>query len=125
GCPGVSGTNAHVILEEAPAVAPLPEPPADHSGPVPWLVSGRGDAGLRGQAARLAEFVRGRDQDVDVAGVAAVLVGRAVLENRAVVVGEGVADLVARLDVLAEGGSVDGVVCGSPVGGKSAVLFTG
>ncbi|MFL0022232.1 type I polyketide synthase [Streptomyces sp. NBUL23] len=122
---GVSGTNAHVILEEAPAVAPLPEPPADHSGPVPWLVSGRGDAGLRGQAARLAEFVRGRDQDVDVAGVAAALVGRAVLENRAVVVGEGVADLVARLDVLAEGGSVDGVVCGSPVGGKSAVLFTG
>ncbi|MFE7000575.1 type I polyketide synthase [Streptomyces griseus] len=122
---GVSGTNAHVILEEAPAVAPLPAPPADHSGPVPWLVSGRGDAGLRGQAARLAEFVRGRDQDVDVAGVAAALVGRAVLENRAVVVGEGVADLAAGLEALAGGGLVDGVVCGSPVGGKSAVLFTG
>ncbi|MFD3644129.1 type I polyketide synthase, partial [Streptomyces griseus] len=127
---GVSGTNAHVILEEPSAVETpaVGEPEAVVpvvSGPVPWLVSGRGDAGLRGQAARLAEFVRGRDQDVDVAGVAAALMGRAVLENRAVVVGEGVADLVARLDVLAEGGSVDGVVCGSPVGGKSAVLFTG
>ncbi|WP_219566102.1 type I polyketide synthase, partial [Streptomyces griseus] len=130
---GVSGTNAHVILEEPSAVETpaVAEPEAVVpvvSGPVPWLVSGRGDAGLRGQAARLAEFVRGRGQgvdDVDVAGVAAALVGRAVLENRAVVVGEGVADLVARLDVLAEGGLVDGVVCGSPVGGKSAVLFTG
>ncbi|MGW1440471.1 type I polyketide synthase, partial [Streptomyces griseus] len=127
---GVSGTNAHVILEEPSAVETpaVAEPEAVVpvvSHPVPWLVSGRGDAGLRGQAARLAEFVRGRDQDVDVVGVAVALVGRAVLENRAVVVGEGVADLVARLDVLAEGGSVDGVVCGSPVGGKSAVLFTG
>ncbi|WP_219582197.1 type I polyketide synthase, partial [Streptomyces griseus] len=130
---GVSGTNAHVILEEPSAVETpaVAEPEAVVpvvSGPVPWLVSGRGDAGLRGQAARLAGFVRGRGQgvdDVDVAGVAAALVGRAVLENRAVVVGEGVADLVARLDVLAEGGLVDGVVCGSPVGGKSAVLFTG
>ncbi|MFD3983662.1 type I polyketide synthase, partial [Streptomyces griseus] len=130
---GVSGTNAHVILEEPSAVETpaVGEPEAVVpvvSHPVPWLVSGRGDAGLRGQAARLGEFVRGRGQgvdDVDVAGVAAALVGRAVLENRAVVVGEGVADLVARLDVLAGGGLVDGVVCGSPVGGKSAVLFTG
>ncbi|MYR13283.1 hypothetical protein GTY62_22265, partial [Streptomyces sp. SID724] len=70
---GVSGTNAHVILEEAPAVEPASEPTVAVSGPVPWLVSGRGDAGLRGQAARLAEFVQGRDQDVDVAGVAAAL----------------------------------------------------
>ncbi|MEU8772106.1 beta-ketoacyl synthase N-terminal-like domain-containing protein, partial [Streptomyces griseus] len=130
---GVSGTNAHVILEEPSAVETpaVGEPEAVVpvvSGPVPWLVSGRGDAGLRGQAARLAGFVRGRGQgvdDVDVAGVAAALVGRAVLENRAVVVGGNAVDLAARLDVLAGGGLVDGVVCGSPVGGKSAVLFTG
>ncbi|MFJ6662277.1 SDR family NAD(P)-dependent oxidoreductase, partial [Streptomyces sp. NPDC091377] len=56
---GVSGTNAHVILEEAPAVEHDPEPPAVVSGPVPWVVSGRGGAGLRGQAAQLAGFVRG------------------------------------------------------------------
>ncbi|WP_032774389.1 ketoacyl-synthetase C-terminal extension domain-containing protein, partial [Streptomyces griseus] len=127
---GVSGTNAHVILEEPSAVETpaVAEPEAVVpvvSGPVPWLVSARGDAGLRGQAARLAEFVRGPDQDVDVAGVAAALVGRAVLENRAVVVGGNAVDLAAGLEALAGGGLVDGVVCGSPVGGKSAVLFTG
>ncbi|MET8662310.1 type I polyketide synthase, partial [Streptomyces griseus] len=64
---GVSGTNAHVILEEPSAVETpaVAEPEAVVpvvSGPVPWLVSGRGDAGLRGQAARLAGFVRGRGQ---------------------------------------------------------------
>ncbi|MFD4322720.1 type I polyketide synthase, partial [Streptomyces sp. NPDC058548] len=121
---GVSGTNAHVILEEAPAVEPDPEPAADVSGPVPWVVSARGEAGLRGQAARLAEFVRGRE-DVEAAGVAAALAGRAVLQDRAVVVGESVADLVAGLDALAEGGAADGLVTGSPVPGKTAVLFTG
>ncbi|MFB8402644.1 SDR family NAD(P)-dependent oxidoreductase, partial [Streptomyces sp. NPDC055912] len=122
---GVSGTNAHVILEEAPAVEVDPEPASEVSGgPVPWVVSARGEAGLRGQAGRLAEFVRGRE-DGEAAGVAAVLAGRAVLQDRAVVVGEGVAELVAGLDALAEGGSVDGLVTGSPVAGKTAVLFTG
>ncbi|MFJ5227415.1 type I polyketide synthase [Streptomyces sp. NPDC088400] len=124
---GVSGTNAHVILEEPPAAEPLAvsaEVPVEVPGPVPWVVSGRGDAGLRGQAAQLADFVRGRG-DVDVAGAAAALMNRALLEDRAVVVGEGVADLVAGLDALAEGVSVDGLVMGSPVGGKTAVLFTG
>ncbi|MGW7097751.1 type I polyketide synthase, partial [Streptomyces sp. NPDC054874] len=121
---GVSGTNAHVILEEAPAVEPGPEPTAEVSGPVPWMVSARGEAGLRGQAARLAEFVRGRE-DVETAGVAATLAGRVALQDRAVVVGESVADFVVGLDALAEGVPVDGVVSGSPVGGKSAVLFTG
>ncbi|MCB8908366.1 type I polyketide synthase, partial [Streptomyces sp. CB02980] len=134
---GVSGTNAHVVLEEPPAVEPgaveaqveaqVEEPVAEETsveGPVPWVVSGRGDAGLRGQAARLAEFVRGRE-DVDVAGVAAASTNRAALDARAVVVGEDVADLLTGLDALAEGVPSEGLVTGSPVTGKTAVLFTG
>ncbi|MFE6880472.1 type I polyketide synthase, partial [Streptomyces sp. NPDC057677] len=124
---GVSGTNAHVILEEAPAAEADPEPESAaqvSNGPVPWVVSARGEAGLRGQAERLADFVRGRE-DGEAAGVAAVLAGRAVLQDRAVVVGEGVAELVAGLDALAEGVPADGLVTGSPVAGKTAVLFTG
>ncbi|MEU5980606.1 type I polyketide synthase, partial [Streptomyces sp. NPDC047315] len=121
---GVSGTNAHVIVEEPPAVEAPEVAAVEASGPVPWVVSGRGDGGLRGQAARLADFVRGHE-DLDVAGVAAGLVGRAVLEDRAVVVGDDVSSLLSGLDALADGGAVDGLVVGSPVGGKSAVLFTG
>ncbi|MCD2462692.1 SDR family NAD(P)-dependent oxidoreductase [Streptomyces sp. MBT42] len=126
---GVSGTNAHVVIEEPPAaeartVQDTAPEQTGVEGPLAWLVSGRGDAGLRGQAARLAEFVRSSG-DVDVAGVAATLLNRAPLEDRAVVVGEGVAELVAGLDALVEGGSVDGLVTGSPVAGKTAVLFTG
>ncbi|MFF4322629.1 type I polyketide synthase [Streptomyces sp. NPDC001568] len=126
---GVSGTNAHVVLEEPPAmevpgVAVAAPSSAEPSGPVPWVVSGRGDAGLRGQAAGLAEFVRDHG-DVDVAGVAAALSNRAVLEDRAVVVGADVADLVEGLEALAGGASIDALVTGSPLVGKTAVLFTG
>ncbi|MFI5972943.1 type I polyketide synthase, partial [Streptomyces sp. NPDC051452] len=57
---GISGTNAHVILEQAPAPAPaegsdvVPVPvPVLESAPWVWPVSARGEEALRAQAARL------------------------------------------------------------------------
>ncbi|MFF8868287.1 type I polyketide synthase [Streptomyces sp. NPDC015139] len=54
---GVGGTNAHLILQEAPASPPAPprEPQADHRQVLP--LSARTAGGLRGQAAALARHL--------------------------------------------------------------------
>ncbi|RQX13121.1 beta-ketoacyl synthase, partial [Micromonospora chalcea] len=105
---GISGTNAHVIIEQAE-----PEHAAGSAAPVgvpvPWVLSGRSERGLSGQAGRLASFVRGRS-DLSVADVSWSLVtSRAALEYRAVVWGSDVDELVAGLSAVAEGRSA-GVV---------------
>ncbi|MEU1860525.1 type I polyketide synthase, partial [Micromonospora aurantiaca (nom. illeg.)] len=119
---GISGTNAHVIIEQAePESAPAPVAPVAPVGlPVPWVVSGRSERGLVGQASRLVSFVRGRS-DLAVVDVSWSLVrSRAALECRAVVWGSDVDELVAGLSAVAEGRSA-GVVSV----GRRAVLFTG
>ena len=51
---GISGTNAHMILEEAPDTEPLDRRPG---GPAPLLLSGGTLAALRANAAQLAEHL--------------------------------------------------------------------
>ncbi|MFI0781133.1 SDR family NAD(P)-dependent oxidoreductase, partial [Streptomyces sp. NPDC021212] len=111
---GISGTNAHVIVEQAPD-APEAAPTPEHGGVVPWVVSGRSEEALRGQAgvlvARLAEDPGLMPVDVGWS----LVTSRSVFEHRAVVVGEGRAGLVAAVEALAAGESHPGVVCsGAP-----------
>ncbi|MFG1892381.1 beta-ketoacyl synthase N-terminal-like domain-containing protein, partial [Micromonospora sp. NPDC049051] len=62
---GMSGTNAHVIIEEPPAVAleaadapDIAVPHAGNTAPVvPWLLSARSEQALRDQARRLHEHL--------------------------------------------------------------------
>ncbi|MEV5189992.1 type I polyketide synthase [Streptomyces werraensis] len=122
---GVSGTNAHLILEEAPEE--VAEPPLSSAGVVPLVVSARSARALAGQAGRLAAFVEESD-GVSPASVAGALVaGRAVLGERAVVVAESGAEALAGLRVLARGESAPGVVSGSAAGalGKVVWVFPG
>ncbi|MDL5205417.1 type I polyketide synthase [Streptomyces sp. ALI-76-A] len=111
---GISGTNAHLILEEAPAEAAVPvADEAVPAGVVPLVVSARSAGSLAGQAGRLAAFVEGGDQ-VPLASVAGALVsGRALLGERAVIVAGSGAEAVAGLGALARGESAPGVVTGS------------
>ncbi|MGW1229125.1 type I polyketide synthase, partial [Streptomyces sp. NPDC002530] len=98
---GVSGTNAHVIIEEPPAAEAAPEaardsaPAPDLALPlVPWPVSAKTAAGLTDQARRLATAT----EDVDAADVGLSLATtRAALEHRAVVLGTDTDTLRARL----------------------------
>ncbi|PWW60495.1 acyl transferase domain-containing protein, partial [Actinokineospora spheciospongiae] len=109
---GISGTNAHVIVEGVPADEPVPAPAVPV---VPWVVSGRTPEAVRAQGERLAEWAAGTEVDPVAVGSALVL-GRQRFEHRAVVVGTSPEELVAGL------GSLSPVVAGS---GKTALVFTG
>ncbi|HYB82278.1 MAG TPA: acyltransferase domain-containing protein, partial [Mycobacterium sp.] len=120
---GISGTNAHVIVEAAPA----PEPPQARPKPaaVPWVVSAKSLSALRSQAARVAEHVRGHGE-LDVADVGWSLAGRATFEHRAVVVGNDRDWLLAGLDQLAADNPAGSVIAGSAVpAGKNVFVFPG
>ncbi|SCG72096.1 Phosphopantetheine attachment site, partial [Micromonospora halophytica] len=161
---GISGTNAHVIVEQpqpqpqpdagqAAAVVDQPEsldgqpdrtrltasvvalPAVENPGGqpatsvdlpvVPWLVSARSGPALAGQADRLAEYARERD-DLSLMDVGwSLATSRAALDHRAVVLGSTAGDLCAGLAALAEGLVAPGVVAGQVSSGRRAVLFTG
>ncbi|HEY7147795.1 MAG TPA: type I polyketide synthase, partial [Streptosporangiaceae bacterium] len=130
---GFSGTNAHAILEEAPAREPAPagrEPRQDPgsgvlaSGVLAWLVSARTAAGLAAQAGRLAQFVTARP-DLDPADVGwSLATTRSAFGHRAVVTGGNREDLAAGLAAVAAGESAVGVVTGaSEASGAGRVVF--
>src|SRR5205807_6244 len=113
---GFSGTNAHVILEEAPESVVEDTQSTHEASVVPWVLSGRSADAVRGQAGRLASFVAaGGVSDVDVA--LSLVTSRSVFEHRAVVFGADRAELLAKLDVLP--------VMGRASTGKTAFLFAG
>ncbi|MFH8371862.1 type I polyketide synthase, partial [Streptomyces sp. NPDC018031] len=122
---GISGTNAHLILEEAPVEeVPAESVPGVVPGVVPWVVSGRGEGALRAQAARLAEAVSAAPE-WGVAEVGRSLaVSRAAFDHRAVVVGGDREELLAGLRALAAGEAAGAsqVVTGEGSGHRRAVF---
>ncbi len=116
---GISGTNAHVLLEEAPVVegtvrgdaAEPMTPVLSGSDASAWPVSGRSADGLAGQAGRLREFaLAGSTDPRNVAWSLATT--RSTFEHRAVVVGTGPEELAAGLAAVASDRSAPGVVSG-------------
>ncbi|WP_254407517.1 polyketide synthase [Streptomyces sp. GMY02] len=99
---GVSGTNAHVILEQAPTTtepAEPAEPETPLAGPVPWLLSAHSEPALRESAQWLNSPRRTRRGDRhtvhDIAH--SLLTTRATLSHRAVLVGETRGDFTTAL----------------------------
>ncbi|QIY59050.1 acyltransferase domain-containing protein [Streptomyces sp. RPA4-5] len=121
---GVSGTNAHVVIEQATptltrAPAPTPAPASEAvTAPavVPWPLSARTADGLRAQARRLRAFVAATP-DLDPVDVGRGLLARTAMEHRAILLGGDTEAFTAALDALMPGDPAGG--------GRTAFLFTG
>ncbi|MGW3233837.1 type I polyketide synthase, partial [Kitasatospora sp. NPDC001095] len=123
---GFSGTNAHVILEQAPAPAAEPADTAASPAVLPWLLSAQTEDALREQAVRLQARLADGAADASALDVAyALATGRAQHRYRAVVVGRDGEELIAGVRALAEGRPAAGTVVGEASEGRTAFLFTG
>ncbi|MFJ7911778.1 SDR family NAD(P)-dependent oxidoreductase [Kitasatospora sp. NPDC096204] len=105
---GISGTNAHVILESVPEPE-VPQRATEPTGPLPLVLSGKGEQGLAAQAQRLLDHLDSAPLP-DLAWTLAT--SRAALGDRAVVIGADRSALAAGLRELAAGRAAAGVVQG-------------
>ncbi|MGW2190087.1 SDR family NAD(P)-dependent oxidoreductase, partial [Streptomyces sp. NPDC001719] len=116
---GISGTNAHVILEGVPEPEQV-DSAVELTGLVPLVLTGKGERGPEAQARRLLDHLAA---DAPLPGVAhALATSRAALDERAVVIGADRPALLAGLTALAEGEAAPHVVRGARVS-ESRVAF--
>ncbi|MDT5034348.1 MAG: pimaricinolide synthase PimS2, partial [Actinoplanes sp.] len=145
---GISGTNAHVILEAAAAAPPAPGFSMPSVGPgvgsstasvgpgvgsrlggstiIPWVLSAQTPAALRAQAVNLAALLD-NDRRPALADVAySLLTTRARLDHRAVVVGSSADEFRAELAAFGAGKTVANVAHGlADVDGRTVFVFPG
>nr|WP_062984478.1 type I polyketide synthase [Nocardia anaemiae] len=122
---GISGTNAHLIIEEPPVDEPKSR--ARIAPPVtPWVLSGRTDAAVPAMAQRLSEFLK-EFPDSDPTDIGYSLTAtRSEFEHRAVLLGADRDELAVALETLTAQQDSPNVVRG--VAGRdvrTAVMFPG
>jgi acyl transferase domain-containing protein/acyl carrier protein len=117
---GVSGTNAHVIIEAVPAADDRQPQPA---GFLPWVLSAHTDQALRDLAHRIRACAAG-SQVADIGFSLAT--ARSRFARRAVVLGREPSDFQRGLELLASGQSNEDVIIGggAPVR-EPAFVFPG
>ncbi|MFT2014488.1 SDR family NAD(P)-dependent oxidoreductase [Streptomyces sp. 796.1] len=144
---GISGTNAHLVLEQAPAedaqatddTPTLPAGPTHQDRtaedertagrPLAWLVSGHDAPALAAQAARLAHWAQQAEPATapTAAEVArALATSRTHHTHRAVVTAQDTAGAIDGLTALAAGNPAPGTVTGTAAGTpKTVFVFPG
>jgi acyl transferase domain-containing protein/acyl carrier protein len=132
---GASGTNAHVIIEQAPARPDLPVIADDNEANPPLgtsalalVLSAKAETALRAQAHRLHAHLE-EHPDLEPLDVAFTLAsGRAAFAYRAVILGEDRAQLLSGLSALSHGERAPNVI-ESPApasgAGRAAFVFPG
>ena len=131
---GISGTNAHLILEQGPvpveaeqggegreeagATSPLP-------GPVPFLLSAKSKPALQAQAQRLAAHLQA-NPELDPTDVAySLATTRSAFGHRAVALAEDREQLLGGLGALGRGEASDAITATASPGTKLACLLSG
>lgn len=121
---GFSGTNAHIILEQAPKAG---ETPMRADAPAVLTISAKSAAALRGQAAKLATYLT-RPSEERLADVAhALRTDRSAFWHRLALDADDRATAAARLATFAREGSAPGAWTAETRDGtpEVAFLFTG
>lgn len=123
---GISGTNAHVILEQAPAEFVGEEAAAERPPILAWILSAKSAPALADQAARLRSFVMGHP-DLDPSDVAySLITTRASFDHRAVALGADRAELLSGLAAIAGNEPAPNVMVGkATVAGRTVFVFPG
>ncbi|WP_324787954.1 type I polyketide synthase [Streptomyces sp. H51] len=120
---GLSGTNAHLILEQA---RPAPAPTRDERRPASVLaLSARSETALAGLARRYRDRLRAADDALlaDLCHTAAT--GRSHFRHRLAAVGATREEVAARLDAFLDGAADPGLAHDEAGNTEVAFLFTG
>jgi len=121
---GISGTNAHLILEAPPRQPPGHSQPWQ-AGTLPWIISARTPASLQAQARQLRAALAA-DPAADLASIAySLATTRAHHDHRAAVTGRDREDFLRGLDALASQRDAAGTIRQHAGPGKTAFLFAG
>ena len=128
---GISGTNAHLILEQPPTPHPHPHPDPDPgAGPgpgrvaLPWLLSAKTAPALAAHATRLHHHLA-THPGLDPAAAATTLATRTPFPHRAAITATSPEDITAALTALAAGQTHPALITGTAHPGKHAYILTG
>ncbi|MCH0567629.1 type I polyketide synthase, partial [Streptomyces sp. MUM 2J] len=121
---GISGTNAHVILEEAPAERTVQEAePQDSPGTVPVVLSARGPRALAQLAGRVQAYMAESPETDPYSLAHALATTRAPHDDRAVVLADDREALLASLRSLRDGDPDPATVVTGTAAGSHGTVF--
>jgi acyl transferase domain-containing protein/NAD(P)-dependent dehydrogenase (short-subunit alcohol dehydrogenase family)/acyl carrier protein len=124
---GISGTNAHLILEESPTVMADADTGGSSALPiVPWVISARGESALRARAQSLLSHLE-TEPESSAIDVGLSLAGCTGFDDRAVVLGAEREELLEGVRALAAARASGRVLSGKRAEKRRglAILFTG